>query len=139
MNVIDWNKHGIVAVALSYTLYLWNSESGDIQELFQMDSRNELALPTAVKWSKDGLHLAVGFRDGTVKIYDPKRVAPPNGKLEIRTMKIPQQSRNGWCCFRFESETRVEIAVKNSFYDLALTIFRELALTKTGMLKKQRP
>ena len=95
MNILDWSRNGIVAVALSYTLYLWNSETGDIQKLFEFDGTNELALPTSVKWSKDGKHLAVGFKDGTVKIYDPERTPGPGQKLEIRSMRIPTQARSG--------------------------------------------
>ena len=102
VNVLDWSKNNVVAVALSYTLYLWNSETGDIQKLFEYDGTNEFMLPTAVKWSKDGKHLAVGFKDGTIRICDPDRVVPPNGKLEIRTMKLPneQRFRNGYCLFK---------------------------------------
>lgn len=31
MNIIDWSSGGVVAVALSCTLYLWNADSGEIQ------------------------------------------------------------------------------------------------------------
>ncbi|EYC45545.1 hypothetical protein Y032_0424g1220 [Ancylostoma ceylanicum] len=95
MNVIDWSSSGIVAVALSCTLYLWNADSGEIQVLFELDESNEMNLITSVKWSADGKFLAVGFKDGSLKLYDPHRTAPPNGKLELRTMKPPRQSRNG--------------------------------------------
>ncbi|ETN73023.1 hypothetical protein NECAME_18546, partial [Necator americanus] len=52
-------------------------------------------LITSVKWSADGKFLAVGFKDGSLKLYDPQRTPPPNGKLELRTMKPPRLSRNG--------------------------------------------
>ncbi|ETN73019.1 WD domain, G-beta repeat protein, partial [Necator americanus] len=95
MNVIDWSSCGIVAVALSCTLYLWNADSGEIQVLFELDESNEMHLITSVKWSADGKFLAVGFKDGSLKLYDPQRTPPPNGKLELRTMKPPRLSRNG--------------------------------------------
>ncbi|KAK6016942.1 WD domain, G-beta repeat protein [Ostertagia ostertagi] len=95
MNIIDWSSCGVVAVALSCTLYLWNADSGEIQVLFELDETNEMNLITSVKWSLDGKFLAVGFKDGSLKLYDPHRVPPPNGKLELRTMKPPRQSRNG--------------------------------------------
>ncbi|KAK6039440.1 hypothetical protein COOONC_23055 [Cooperia oncophora] len=123
MNIIDWSSCGVVAVALSCTLYLWNADSGEIQArfqsltcdhsvltsnesietifrfvlkvLFELDEANEMNLITSVKWSLDGKFLAVGFKDGSLKLYDPHRVPPPGGKLELRTMKPPRQSRNG--------------------------------------------
>uniref|UniRef100_A0A1I7WXA3 WD_REPEATS_REGION domain-containing protein n=1 Tax=Heterorhabditis bacteriophora TaxID=37862 RepID=A0A1I7WXA3_HETBA len=95
MNVLDWSSIGVVAVALSYTLYLWNADTGDINILLEMDSSNEMNLITSVKWSHDGKFLAVGFKDGTLRLYDPNRIVPPGGKLELRTMRIPRQSRSG--------------------------------------------
>ncbi|VDM55809.1 unnamed protein product [Angiostrongylus costaricensis] len=64
MNVIDWSSCGVVAVALSFTLYLWNADTGEIQ----LDENNEMNLITGVKWSLDGKFLAVGFRDGSLKV-----------------------------------------------------------------------
>ncbi|KJH40199.1 WD domain, G-beta repeat protein [Dictyocaulus viviparus] len=100
MNVIDWSSCGVVAVALSCTLYLWNADSGEIQVLFELDESNEMNLITSVKWSLDGKFLAVGFKDGSLKLYDPQRVCPPNGRLELRTMKPSRQSRNGVLAWR---------------------------------------
>ncbi|VDP54238.1 unnamed protein product [Heligmosomoides polygyrus] len=68
MNIIDWSSGGVVAVALSCTLYLWNADSGEIQVLFELDESNEMNLITSVKWSLDGKFLAVGFKDGSLKV-----------------------------------------------------------------------
>lgn len=100
MNIIDWSRNGVVAVALGWTLFLWNAGTGDIQQLFEMDSTNEMLLPTAVKWSKDGKHLGVGFKDGSLRIYDPTRPVPANGRIELRVMRIPSQHRNGVLSWR---------------------------------------
>ncbi|WKX94402.1 hypothetical protein Q1695_011563 [Nippostrongylus brasiliensis] len=100
MNVIDWSSCGVVAVALSCTLYLWSADSGEIQVLFELDESNEMNLITSVKWSLDGKFLAVGFKDGSLKLYDPQRVVPVGGKLELRTMRPPRQSRNGVLSWR---------------------------------------
>ncbi|KAJ1351431.1 hypothetical protein KIN20_007430 [Parelaphostrongylus tenuis] len=84
MNVLDWSSCGVVAVALSYTLYLWNADTGEIQLLFELDESNEMNLITGVKWSLDGKFLAVGFKDGSLKLYDPLRpLSSTNGKLEL--------------------------------------------------------
>ncbi|CAI4222250.1 unnamed protein product [Auanema sp. JU1783] len=94
LNLIDWSSNSIVAVILGFSLYLWNADNGEIQLLFELDG-NSHEQPTSVKWAKDGHHLAVGFNDGSLRIYDPERPMPSNGRLELRTMKVPIQSRCG--------------------------------------------
>lgn len=36
LNLLDWNADNILAIALGQTVYLWNPETGDIEELCQV-------------------------------------------------------------------------------------------------------
>ena len=47
----------ILAVGLGTFLYLWDASTGDIDLLVDNNESNNV---TSIKWSKDGIHLAVG-------------------------------------------------------------------------------
>jgi cell division cycle protein 20 (cofactor of APC complex) len=71
LNLIDWSKNNKVAVALGNVVMLWDSVTGEIEEL--MKTRNENDTISSVSWTKEGTHLAVGVSDGVVELWDAER------------------------------------------------------------------
>ena len=61
-----------VAVALGTTVYLWNANTGDIEQLMECQEEDEYI--TSVSWGADGKHIAVGTSSATVQIWDANRV-----------------------------------------------------------------
>lgn len=64
-NNVDWSSKNVVAVVLGQSLYLWNGDSGTIDELCSQDGI------TSVKWSADGQYLAVGKMDSEMQLWNP--------------------------------------------------------------------
>ncbi|GJQ12452.1 hypothetical protein GpartN1_g4243.t1 [Galdieria partita] len=70
LNLLDWSHENILAVALGSSVYLWNANSGDIQELCNI-SQDEMIC--SVSWVPDGHHLAVGTSMKDVQLWDTQR------------------------------------------------------------------
>ena len=61
LNLLSWSDTNVLAVALSQTVYLWNAETGGIDELFNVESEGPDAHISSVSWIQEGGgHLAVG-------------------------------------------------------------------------------
>ena len=61
LNLLSWSDTNVLAVALSQTVYLWNAESGAIEELCNVESEGPDAHISSVQWVQEGGgHLAVG-------------------------------------------------------------------------------
>ena len=61
LNLLSWSDTNVLAVALSQTVYLWNAESGAIEELCNVESEGPDAHISSVSWVQEGGgHLAVG-------------------------------------------------------------------------------
>jgi cell division cycle 20, cofactor of APC complex len=70
LNLISWSDTNILAVALAQTVYLWNAESGDIQELCTYDPSPN-AYISSVSWVQEGgAHIAVGTSTGKTQLWD---------------------------------------------------------------------
>jgi cell division cycle protein 20 (cofactor of APC complex) len=70
LNLLDWGHGNVVAVALENVVYLWNAESGDVD---QLDEVNEPMFVSSVKWSHEGKYLSVGLSNGSLRLYDPRQ------------------------------------------------------------------
>ncbi|XP_044738403.1 cell division cycle protein 20 homolog isoform X2 [Chrysoperla carnea] len=74
LNLIDWSSNNILAVALGAQVYLWNADTGNIQQLMDMQqSTTNYTLNDHVcslNWIQDGDHLAVGLTNGSVELWD---------------------------------------------------------------------
>ena len=79
LNLLDWSCNNVVSVALGSTVYLWNAESGDIQQLTQM--RDEDDYVTSLQWAADGRHIAVGTNSAETQIWDAERLR------QVRTLR----------------------------------------------------
>lgn len=73
LNLIDWGTNNTVAVSLGTTVYLWNAESGSIQQLMQTNHDTDDYV-TSVQWAADGKHVAVGTNSAEVQIWDAEKV-----------------------------------------------------------------
>ena len=67
LNLLDWGSRNVLAVALDSKTYLYNTSSGDIQQLMECD---EEECVTSVAWADDGRHLTVGTSTSRVQHYD---------------------------------------------------------------------
>jgi len=78
LNLLDWSAGNQVAIALGCAIYLWDSETGNIELLCENeDDDNNI---TSVSFMADGTHLAVGNNYNQVQLYDVER------KMKVRTM-----------------------------------------------------
>jgi WD40 repeat protein len=55
---------------LGRKVFQWNAATGTVDELKDFEELE--ANPTVSKWSKEGQYIAVGFSDGTLKVYSKK-------------------------------------------------------------------
>lgn len=61
LNLLSWSDTNVLAVALSQTVYLWNAETGAIDELCNVEDQGPDAHISSVSWIQEGGgHLAVG-------------------------------------------------------------------------------
>jgi len=67
--LVDWSGQNIVAVALANCVFLWNAESGSIQELVELEAGDYVC---SVSWFQEGNHLAVGTFLGKTKTISGK-------------------------------------------------------------------
>ncbi|KAG5280193.1 hypothetical protein AALO_G00086060 [Alosa alosa] len=67
LHLMDWGSRNILAVALSNTVYLWDSATGQIVLLMRMEPDDYVS---SVSWSKDGTFLAIGTSDCKVQLWD---------------------------------------------------------------------
>lgn len=68
LNLLDWSCSNIVAVALGNTVYLWDASDGSTSELLSVD--DDIGPVTSVRWAPDGRHIAVGFNNSHVQLWD---------------------------------------------------------------------
>ncbi|XP_014758801.1 cell division cycle 20.3, cofactor of APC complex isoform X2 [Brachypodium distachyon] len=68
LNLLDWGKENILAMALGSSVYLRKEEGTSAQQLLQRTGGT--ACPTSVAWSCDGKRLAVGFADSQIEVWD---------------------------------------------------------------------
>ncbi|KAM5556965.1 cell division cycle 20.5, cofactor of APC complex-like [Rosa sericea] len=67
MNILDWGKNNVLAVALGSDLYLWNSETVNVRKLFHVSENDH---PTSLAWSQDAKYLAVGYKGSKLQLWD---------------------------------------------------------------------
>lgn len=68
LNLMDWGKNNILAVALGRSVYLWNATNNSVQLL--LTAADEDDHPTSIAWSMDAKTVAVGFARSRVEIWD---------------------------------------------------------------------
>lgn len=68
LNLLDWGVTNTLAVALKNSVYLWDASDGSTSELLSTD--DDIGPVTSVKWAPDGRHIAVGFNNSEVHLWD---------------------------------------------------------------------
>jgi cell division cycle 20, cofactor of APC complex len=81
LNLLSWGQNNILAVALGQSVYLWNEQTGKIDELMVLDGSTYVS---SVNWSdaNGSSYLAVGTSDSVVQLWDVaafKQVRSMNG------------------------------------------------------------
>ncbi|XP_065069058.1 cell division cycle protein 20 homolog [Rhopilema esculentum] len=71
LNLLDWGNSSLLAVALSQSVYIWDSKTGKIVHLCQLESANDYV--SSLKWEKNNGYLAVGTSDSHVELWDIER------------------------------------------------------------------
>jgi len=70
LNLLSWGPTNTLAVALSQYVYLWDAESGSIQELMNLDNDTDDYV-SSVSWLPEtGSHLAIGTASSAVQLWD---------------------------------------------------------------------
>jgi len=71
LNLLSWSDTNVLAVALEQTVYLWNAETGQIDELCNVEDEGPNAHIASVAWIQEGGgHLAVGTSWGKTMLWD---------------------------------------------------------------------
>ncbi|KAK6158506.1 hypothetical protein DH2020_005820 [Rehmannia glutinosa] len=83
LNLLDWGSGNVVAIALGNSVYLWDASDGSISELLSTDD-DDIGPVTSVKWAPDGKHLAVGFNNSHVQLWDSSPIRLVD---ELRTLR----------------------------------------------------
>ncbi|KAK6135548.1 hypothetical protein DH2020_030719 [Rehmannia glutinosa] len=73
LNIMEWGKTNILAVALGTKIYLWNADNRRVEELSEAGEND---YPASVSWSEDGKMLAAGYRGSTMQLYDAESLKP---------------------------------------------------------------
>ncbi|KAK6781670.1 hypothetical protein RDI58_019466 [Solanum bulbocastanum] len=68
LNLLDWGSNNVLAIALGNSVYLWDASDGSATELLAVD--DDFGPVTAVSWSPDGRHLAVGLNNSHVQLWN---------------------------------------------------------------------
>ncbi|KAF1815458.1 WD40 repeat-like protein [Eremomyces bilateralis CBS 781.70] len=76
LNLVDWGNTNILGVGLGSCVYMWNSQSGKVTKLCELNDDSV----TSVNWIQRGSHLAIGTSRGFVQIWDA------NSQRRLRTM-----------------------------------------------------
>ncbi|ELU14875.1 hypothetical protein CAPTEDRAFT_68282, partial [Capitella teleta] len=71
LNLLDWSCNNHMAVCLGGCLFLWDSATGEIKQLMEMENPEEYV--TSVSWIKEGNYLAVGTSNAEVMVWDVEK------------------------------------------------------------------
>ncbi len=76
LNLVDWGGSNILGVGLGSCVYMWNSSSGRVTKL--CDLQDDIV--TSVSWIQRGSHVSIGTNKGLVQIWDAEK------QRRLRTM-----------------------------------------------------
>ena len=82
LNLVDWSKNNMLAVALGASVYLWNASSGSITQLTELEGNDYVS---SLSWIMEGDTLAIGTSLGSVQVLSFLLIAGQ----KIRTALIP--------------------------------------------------
>ena len=68
LNLLDWGNNNMLAVCLGQSVYLWNADNGNIEQLFTLKENDSYVC--SVSWSSKTNCLAVGLSNNTTQLWD---------------------------------------------------------------------
>ena len=71
LNLLDWSSTNQLGVALGDSVYIWNGETGSINNLLQCQGEDQHV--TSLSWIQEGSYMAVGTSDHKVQIWDVEK------------------------------------------------------------------
>jgi cell division cycle protein 20 (cofactor of APC complex) len=80
LNLLSWGSNNTLAVALGQTVYLWNAESGGIEELTHVEDESDYISSVSFV-GEGGNFLAVGTNNADVQLWDCEKMK------QMRTMR----------------------------------------------------
>ncbi|OVA15153.1 WD40 repeat [Macleaya cordata] len=87
LNLLDWGRSNVLAIALGNTVYLWDASDSSTSELMTVD--DDTGPVTSVSWAPDGHHIAVGLNNSEVQLWDT------TSSRKLRTLQGGHQFRVG--------------------------------------------
>jgi cell division cycle 20, cofactor of APC complex len=111
LNLINWSRDNILAVALAKSVYLWNAATGEINRLVSLEDETTDYV-TSVSWCTQSGHthyIAVGTNSHAVHVYD--------GNVQRRVSSLcghtGRVSALGWCNHHLSSGGRDSIILNH--------------------------
>lgn len=74
LNLLDWGNNNVLAVSLGQSVYLWNAQNAEIQQLLSLEE--EESYISSVSWSTRSNVLAVGTSMNTIQVWDAEKGQP---------------------------------------------------------------
>jgi len=93
LNLIDWSKSNILAVALQNAIHLWSGTTGNVKQLCQLSDENEIY--TSVSWSNRAECLATGISNGKIEVWDFNKMKVIRDDLEAHSERVGCLAWNG--------------------------------------------
>lgn len=100
LQLLDWSKKNILAVALNNEVYLWNAADGSITNLLSLDDPDYIA---SISWNPaGGNHLSVGLSTGETQIWDVTKIQ----RLRTLSNGINRVSCQSWNSYLLSNGTK---------------------------------
>lgn len=96
---MDWSVENIVTVALGNSVYLWNSITGNIEQLVEYEEGDHAC---ALAWIEEGEILAIGNNNGAVELWDCSKLK----RLRVMNGHSARVSSLAWNSFIISSGSR---------------------------------
>ncbi|KMT15605.1 hypothetical protein BVRB_3g059510 [Beta vulgaris subsp. vulgaris] len=87
LNLLDWGKSNVLAIALENSVYLWDASTHATSELVSIS--DDKGPVTSVSWAPDGCHIAIGLNNSEVELWDSTACK------KLRTLSNGHQARIG--------------------------------------------
>lgn len=71
LNLIDWSRDNVLAVALGNAVYLWDGKNKQVTPLMRVQEMGNVV--TSLSWGQRGNMLAVGTNTGEIQLWDTTR------------------------------------------------------------------
>ena len=99
LNLLEWGKSNILAVALGPEIYLWNGENCETSLLMSIqrdnDNDNNNSIITSVSWMNNGVCLGVGLPTGGIELWDVVKCSRIR-EIEAHKDRVSSLAWNGY-------------------------------------------